>query len=240
MLLGGFTMLAMTSKIEDVVELKLGEAYVLGDADEAYWSSGARKTTVTQEGYFDDAVNGIHEALKDLSVVALPMSIAPHGNVNGRKIDIYQSVQRVGYVRQATVGDITKANGEYGIYYGKVGGYIVHALGSEGAAGNSDTLDVDLGTQPMTANGGAIVLHVTELSGCTNCTITLRHSSDGISYTDKQACSPVTPANVPADAAAGQYVTFTGTLNRYVSASWAYTGASGPSVTFMLGVYPAP
>lgn len=239
-LLGGYSLLGSDSKIEDTVELKLGEAYVLGDSDEAYWSSGAKKTTVTQEGYFDDATNSVHEALKDLPVLALPMSISPHGNVNARKFDVYQSVQRVGYVRQFTVGDITKANGEYGIWYGKKNAYIAHALGTETTAGNSDTLDVFLGTATMGTNGGAVVLHVTALSGCTDCTITYRHSVDGISYADKQAFSAVTPAEVPGQADAGQYIAVSGTMYGYVSAAWAYTAPSSPSVTFMLGVYVAP
>src|SRR5512137_1137758 len=88
-LLGGYSLLGAESKYEDTVELNLGEAYVLGDADEAYWSSGQKKTTVTQEGYFDDATNSVHAALKDLPVLALPMTIAPHGNTDTASVDIY-------------------------------------------------------------------------------------------------------------------------------------------------------
>lgn len=239
MLLGGYSMLAMTSKIEDVVELKLGEAYVLGDADEGYWSSGQKKTTVTQEGYFDDVTNGIHEALKDLPVLALPLSIAPHGNTNAAQVDMYPSVQRVGYTRQFEVNDITKANGEYGIWYGKRKSYIAHALGTETTAGNSDSLDVHPFTS-NTANGGAIALHVTALSGCDSCTITYRHSTDGGTYADKQAFTAVTPAQVPGGANAGQYIALTSTMNQYVSVSWAYSNPSTPSVTFAVAVYQAP
>lgn len=240
-LLGGYSLLGSTSKIEDTVELKLSETYVLGDADEAYWSSGAKKTTVTQEGWFDDDVNSVHEALKDLPVLAVPMSIAPHGNVGGRVFEGYASVQRVGYTRQLTVSDVHKASGSYGIWYGKKVGKIAGPLATKTTAGNTDADDVIISVaQPAGTNGGAMFLHMTALSGCTNCTVTLRHSTDGVTYADKTAFSAVTPANVPGGAAAGQYVVLTGQINKWVSVAWAYSAPSGPSATFFVGVYVAP
>jgi len=239
-LLGGYSMLGSDSKIEDVVELKLGEAYVLGDSDEAYWTSGAKKTTVTQEGYFDDATNGVHEALKDLPVLALPMSIAPHGNTNAAAIDVYQSVQRVGYTKQFAVGDIIKANGEYGIWYGKKRSHIIHALGAETTStGDNESLDI----HPFagnTSNGGAMVLHVTALSGCATVTIGAYHSTDGGTYTLKQAFTNVAPADVPGGANAGQYVALTSTMNQFWAVHWTFNTPSSPSCTFMVAVYQAP
>lgn len=239
-LLGGYSLLGADSKIEDVVELKLGETYALGDADEAYWSSGAKKTTVTQEGYFDDATNSVHEALKNLPVLALPMSIAPHGNTNAAAIDVYQSVQRVGYVKQFEVGDIIKANGEYGIWYGKKPAKIIHYLAEETTA-DSDNESLDV--HPFagnTANGGAMVLHVTELSGCASVTIAAHHSTDGTSYTLKQAFTNVALADVPGGANAGQYVALTSTMNQYWAVHWTFNTPATPKCKFMVAIYQAP
>jgi hypothetical protein len=241
-LLGGFSILGAVSTIEDTVELKLNETPALGEADESYWSSGARKTTVTQDGWFDDSAGSIHDAFVGLSSVALPMSIAPHGNTKGLQMDCYQSVQRVNYTVQTAVGDVSKAKGEYGVWYGKKPMTIVHALSTETTAGNTDATYVDLGATGGGTNGGAFAVHITALTGCTNATLSLRHcATSGGSY---QAISPtataVLPASVPGGADAGQYVTFTGTINRYVSVGWAYSVPSSPSITFALGVYVAP
>jgi len=246
MLLGSYSMLGAVSKIEDTVELKLNETPSLGQADESYWSSGARKTEVTQDGWFDDDAGSVHEAFVGLSDVSLPMTIAPHGNtINGTAVgtvcDIYQSVQRVGYTVQLSVGDVTKANGKYGIYYGKKDGRIVAPLATRSTAGNTDAADARCSSsQPAGSDGGAAVLHITELTGTpTNCTVTLRHSTDGTTYTDKQAFSAFTPTNV-ADGIASQYIALTGQINQYVSAGWAYTGGTAPTVTFAVAVYVAP
>lgn len=243
-LLGGYSILAATSKIEDTVELNMTETPVLGESDEGWWSSGAKKTTVEQDGWFDDSTGSIHEALVALPVTALPMSLAPKGNTNGLTFDGYQSVQRVGYDVVTTVGEVTKAKGRYGIWYGKKEGIIVHALGTESTAGNSDSLDVMLtsGASPAGTNGGAIFTHVTATGGGTpptNVIFALRDSADGITYTDKStAYATITTASVPADSAT--YYAFTGTIKKYASVAWSYTGGASPTVTFFVGVYVAP
>src|SRR5512139_4081615 len=107
-LIGSYSMLGATSTFDDAVSLKLNETYSLGESDETYWSSGAKQTEITQEGWFDDVVLGWHNAFVNLDTTALPMTIAPHGNTintpaspaEGTAIDIYSSVQRVGYTVQ--------------------------------------------------------------------------------------------------------------------------------------------
>jgi len=241
MLLGGYSVLGATSKIEDTVSLNLNETPALGEADESYWSSGAKKTEVTQDGWFDDSVGSIHDSLVGLPVTALPMSIAPHGNVKGRMFDGYPSVQRVGYTKQIAVGDVQKAQGKYGIYYGKRVGTIVHELATESTAGNSDGAYVDLGVAGP-GNGGGIFVHITAAGGTaapTNITIGLRHSAtSGSGYAAKIDTGVILFTAIPATS--GLWVPFSGALNRYVSASWAYTGGTAPTVTFALGVYVAP
>lgn len=248
-LIGSYSMLGATSKFEDTVTLKLNETPALGETDESYWSGGAKQTEIVQEGWFDDVVLGWHNAFVNLDTVGLPMTIAPHGNaINvpsspaaGTEIDIYQSVQRVGYTVQVATSDVTKMQARYGIWYGKKGGKLVAPLATRSTAGNTDNDDAKCAVaQPAGTNGGAAVLHITSLTGTpTNCTVTLRHSVDGTTYTDKQAFTAVTPAQVAAGTGA-QYMTLTGQINSYVSAAWAYSGGTAPTVTFAVGVYVAP
>lgn len=250
-LLGSYSMLGATSKFDDAVTLKLNETYALGETDESFWSGGAKQTEITQEGWFDDAVLGWHNAFIDLPVVGLPMTIAPHGNVinrpaspaEGTAIDIYQSVQRVGYTVQVATSEVTKMQARYGCWYGKRRGKLVAPLAARTTAGNTDSDDAKCSVaQPAGTNGGAAVLHITALGGSvapTNVTVTLRHSVDGTTYTDKQAFSAFTPAQVAAGNAA-QYIALTGQINSWVSAAWAYSGGTAPTVTFAVGVYVAP
>jgi hypothetical protein len=248
-LLGSYSMLGATSKFDDSVELVLNETYALGETDESFWSSGAKKTEIVQEGWFDDVVLGWHNAFVDLNVTPLPMTIAPHGNVinipaapaAGTEIDIYQSMARVGYTVQMATSEVTKMQARYGCWYGKKRGKLVAPLALRTTAGNTDTDDAKCAVaQPAGTNGGAAVLHITTLTGTpTNVTVTLRHSVDGVTYADKQAFNAFTPAQVAAGNAA-QYMTFTGQINSWVSAAWAYTGGTTPNVTFAVGVYVAP
>jgi len=250
-LLGSYSMLGATSKFDDAVTLKLNETDVLGQVDENLWSGGAKQTEIVQEGWFDDEVLGWHNAFVGLSTTGLPMTIAPHGNVintpsspaAGTAIDIYESVQRVGYTIQMETSEVTKMQARYGVWYGKKRGKLVAPLAARTTAGNTDTADAKCSVaQPAGTNGGAAVLHMTALGGSvapTNCTVTLRHSTDGTTYTDKQAFSAITPANVAAGIGS-QYIALTGQINSYVSAAWAYTGGTAPTTTFAVGVYVAP
>lgn len=242
-LLGPYSILGAISKFDDAVTLKLNETYALGETDESYWSSGAKNTEITQEGWYDDAVGQLHQAFvgtSSLPILGLPLSIAPHGNTNAARIDTYPSVQRVGYTVQMATSEVTKAQARYGLWYGKRETYVVHALGTETTAGSTDPLDV----HPYvtnTSNGGAVVLHVTALSGCATCTITVRHSTDGITWADKQAFQALAPSDVTnGTALAGQYITLTSTMNQYWSVAWTYGTPATPNVTFMVGVYRAP
>jgi hypothetical protein len=155
----------------------------------------------------------------------------------------YESVQRVGYDVQVAVPEVTKAKGRYGCWYGKKNCTIVHALGVETTAGNTDGPGgayVDLGATGAGTNGGAVVFHVTSLTGTpTNVTLKLRHSTtSGSGYADKATTTAITPAMVPGTSA--QYITFAGTISPYISVAWAYTGGTGPNVTFAAALYVAP
>jgi hypothetical protein len=148
---------------------------------------------------------------------------------------------RVGYTVQVATSEVTKMQARYGCWYGKKRGKLVAPLATRSTAGNTDSDDAKCSVaQPATMNGGAMVLHVTALTGTpTNVTVTLRHSVDGTTYADKTAFSAITPAQVVAGNGS-QYLALTGQINSFVSAAWAYTGGTTPTATFAVGVYIAP
>jgi len=235
-LLGGYSLLGVDSKYDDAVELRLNETDTLGQADEEFWSSGAKKTEITQDGWYDDAVGSIHDAFRDVPVTAIPMSIAQHGNVNGRMFDSYQSVQRIGYTVQLATSEVTKAQARYGIWYGKKQACLIHALGAKTTAGNTDSLDVQM--PAAGTNGGYFIVHVTAVVGASgSVTIELRDGGAlGTTYTPKVNTGAIAFASVPGTSAI--WVPFTGNLGPYVSVAWSYSTLTG--VTFAAGAYVAP
>ena len=94
-------------------------------------------------------------------------------------------------------------------------------------AGDTDAGDAD---GLASSTGATAFLHVASLSldGYDNCIITPRDSADGITYADCSSAFTVTD-KVAASLA------LTGTVDQYLSASWAYTGSgTSPSITFAL------
>ena len=96
-------------------------------------------------------------------------------------------------------------------------------------AGNTDSSSVDLGSA---SSSGRIYLQLGALTlgGYTSLTVTLRHSSDRITFTTHTTLSAMT-------AIGGQCVTYTSTLYRYVSVGWSWNGSgSGQSASFVVAV----
>lgn len=108
-------------------------------------------------------------------------------------------------------------------------GYVVAPHAARSTAGNTDSSYADDGAQ---AASGHAYLHVPSitLGGYDNCIVTVRHSSDHASWGDHTAFTAVTAATHEVKALAT-------TVERYLSVSWAWTGAgSGQSITFFVGV----
>lgn len=101
---------------------------------------------------------------------------------------------------------------------------VVAPVADRSTAGNTDTTYCDLGAAAAT---GTVALHVTSLTlgGYTNVVVALRDSADHVTFADHTTMTAVTAIGAEAkDLAAA--------CNRYVSISWAWTGAgSGQSWT---------
>ena len=115
---------------------------------------------------------------------------------------------------------------EYAIS-GKVhNGFVVAPRTARTADGNLDAADAD---GLASSTGATAFLHVTGivLGGYDNCIITPRDSADGETYGDCSAAfTAVTNGTT-------KVVTLTGTVERYLSVSWAWTGTgSDQSITF--------
>jgi hypothetical protein len=236
--IGGYNVLGATTKIEDISSLKLTEALALGDTDEGWFSSGVRHNEVTQEGWFDDSSGSSHELLVNLPVVGLPMAFAPNGGTLGKQVVCFTEVQRVGYDVQLSVGEVTKANGVYGISGDRQEGLIVAPFISRTTAGNTDTTYLDLGA-PVT-NGVTYYGIVTALTlgGYTSLDLALRHSSDHITFVSRSTLAGYDAGDFRTKT---QYEYVSGATYQYVSLGWSWSGAgSGQSFTGAMFIYVHP
>lgn len=109
---------------------------------------------------------------------------------------------------------------------GKAGllGRLLHAKAAETATGNGTSLD----NTASSASGGRANLHVTAASGTTpSMTAKIQHSADNITFADLITFTAATAALAETKEA-------TGTVNRYLRATWTITGTT-PSFTFVVG-----
>jgi len=96
-------------------------------------------------------------------------------------------------------------------------------------AGNTDASYVDLGSSSAS---GQIYLELGALTlgGYTSLTVTLRHSSDHVTFATHTTLAAMT-------AIGGQSVAYGANLNRYISVGWSWTGSgSGQSASFVVAV----
>jgi len=108
-------------------------------------------------------------------------------------------------------------------------GYVAAPWVERTTAGNTDTTYATM--QAPGATGHAF-LHVTALTlgGYTSCTITVRTSTDHITFNPHTAFGAV--SNITSEVLA-----LSSTVNQYLSVSWAWNGAgTGQSITFFAGV----
>lgn len=101
----------------------------------------------------------------------------------------------------------------------------VTATGDSGLVVGTGVLD----NGSATTDGGIAVLHVSAVSGTSpSGTFIVEHSADNITYTTLASFSAQTAVN-------GEFVEFSGTVNRYLRTAWTISGTS-PSFNVEIGV----
>lgn len=225
---GGYDVLGTTSKIEESAELKTEETTPLGVDAEEYTSTGVRKVGLTQDGWFDDATGSIHDLLATLPAASAVGMLAFQGNAVSKLFSGYPSIYRTTYNRQVNLGAVQKANGEYACSAAAEEGYIAAPMAARTTAGNTDSTYADMGASGSNGGYGYLAVRSITLTGATGFVAKLRHSSDHITFADLVTFTSTT-------AITSERKSFAGTINRYLSCSWAWTGGTSPSATFAVG-----
>lgn len=187
------------------------------------------------EGFYDDDDGATGERALAEFATAVVICELRDGNTVGKNFIGAGGSQTGGpfvaeYERMGQVGDLHKM----GITFKGAGylddGKILHALGVEPDDGNTqgaDSQDNGAGT----SNGGAGYVQLTALTldGGSDLTVKVRHSTDDSTYTDLLTFTALTAKGAERKAVSG-------TVNRHLAASWAYTGSEGVNATATLFV----
>lgn len=218
-LLNGINLLGPVTEIGDAgVEDMVEQTHGLGTSWEVNEGVGLGKTSLTQNGFFDDAIGGIHETLMAAQGIQSTFSYAL-GNTVGAPTVNWQAVMQTKYTRLVALGKFHRANATY---EGSGAQELGHVLGTltqrSTASGNTDASSFDGGA--LNTDGASVYAQVTELTGFTALTLKARHSADNVTFADLAATPALTFV-----APGGMRARFEGTVNRYTSMSWAATGA---------------
>ena len=222
---------SISVEISDTLEETTGS----GDNEEAWDSVGITAGTITHEGLLDDtATVGNHALLKAPGATRV-VAVAIGGNTIGLDVVLGYSSLQSKYNVLAALKSLSRVQVEYTMNKKlRIGGKILQDLSAEtGSSGDTESSSVDATADSgESTDGGIGVLQVTALAlgGYDNVVVKVRHSTDDIAFSDLITFTAVTTAN------ASEGIEVTGTINRYLASSYAFTGAgSGQSVTFMVG-----
>lgn len=207
------------------------ETTALGDSATEHTYTGIQKATLTQQGFYDDAAAGQNAAFAANIGTAPVLCFGIEGNTIGEKFIGYSGAMQVTWERIANRGQLHKANARYDGSGIVEEGLILQDHSAEtGASGDTTASSVDNSASSASGGSGYVQVSALTLGGYTNAVIKVRHSADNVTYADLIAFTAVTAAQT------AERKTVTGTVNRYLAASYAFTGAgSGQSVTYMAG-----
>ena len=230
LLVDGYNLIGSATEFSEKREATFDDTTALGDTFMTQGFADLKKFTLSQKGFFDDAAGGSNEALSAMSGANRLVCYGLSGNAIGRAMTGFSGTVQHSYERVAAIGKFTRANAEY-LGNGQMDdGRIVQALGAVTAAGDSKTSKLDNTTS--SASGGAAYLQVPAvvLGGYTSWTVKLVHSADGTTWADLATFTAVTAGP------SAQRVAVSGTVNRYVAATWTLNGTgTSPSLTFLVG-----
>ena len=221
--LNGYDLTGFYRKQSSDLTREVAESTVFNLADKTYLP-GVRDASLSLEGIFDGAVDGIEQVLlAALAADPTIVAICPQGDALGNVAHGFSSLATK-YAIDSSKDDIVSLANELQSSSGRDRLIVHHLLSTEVATGQSPAQDGGAAT----TNGGVGFLHVPDIAGITNLAVVIEDSADG----STGWATILTCAGVTADRNA-QRVAITGTVRRYTRAAWTFTGAG--SAQFWMG-----
>lgn len=198
------------------------EATTLGSTAKTY-VPGLQDATISAEGIHSPAIGEIEDVIQAAlgSGNESTWCYYPQGDAlgaSGYGLGAYITSYEV----ESPVDDVVSVTAEAQSARGLDNIISLHQLVAKTSTGTGMQVD----NLTATTNGGVGYLQVTAVSGTgPSLTVKIQHSADGSTWADLITFSAVTASNK------AQRIAVTGTVNRYIRASWTISGTS-PSFTF--------
>ena len=227
LIVGAYDVSAYVDSVNVKMNAVVDPFHPLGATFPTTYDTGLRNGELTVSGLYDGVISQFLIAGAETNITSLEVE----GGTAGTRAYCFPAPQVSAHEVGLSADQMHRLTPEYAIS-GKVhNAFVVAPLALRTTASNLDSADTD-GLAPST--GATAFLHVTalDLDGYDNVVITPRDSDDAITWAD---CSSSFAA-VSAGANLYQALTLTGTVDQYLSVSWAYTG-SGTSPTVGFSVY---
>lgn len=213
--LNGYDLTGFYRKTGSELTRETAESTVFNLADKTYLP-GLRDASLSLEGLFDGAVDGIEDVLLTaFSADPTIVTLCPQGDAIGNVAQGFSTLETK-FAIDASKDDIVSLSNELQSTAGRDRLLVQHALGSEVASGQSASID---NTVVSTLNGGVGYLHVPNIAGITNLAVVIEDSADNSAF-----ATILTFAGVTANRGR-QRVEITGTVRRYTRCRWTFTGA---------------
>ena len=228
-LIDGYDVLGVTTRLEDEVEALLDETTALGDSWQSQKYVGLRQVTLTQEGFFDDASNSAHDALGGKSGESRVLCYNLTGNTIGQEFTGHAGALQTNYSVVASRGELHRANASYQGAGEVEEGLILHPHTARTADGDTKSTPVQHGSS--STNGGTAYLQVSDLTlgDYTNAVIRVLERN-GATWDTLTTFTAVTTSPI------AERVTVAGTVEQDLAVEWEFTGTgSDPSITFAVG-----
>jgi hypothetical protein len=218
-LLNAFDLSAFLNSADQTISVETAETTCFGSSAKSY-VVGLRDGTVSVGGFFDGAANAVDQVITTAlgSETASVVSIADAGaGTIGNRALVCQAMD-TSYQITSAVGDAVAVSAEFQVdgtgSSGAYRGVVLADLASySGTTKNYTAVD----NTASSANGLVANLHVTA-NAAASLVVKVQHSTDNVTFTDVITFSTLA-------ATGSQHAVASGTINRYLRASW--TGLSG-------------
>lgn len=208
-------------------EIDVAETTALGSVSKTY-VPGMEDASASMAGMWDrdesDDTLSFSYKVDSLHRTITQATILPRGDSHGELCYMLQGFLTTNGI-SASSDDVASIELEWQDSTGLNIAKTLHALESRTASDEGTVLD----NAVLTSDGGAALLHVTGVSGTTpTLDVKIQHSADDSTYADLISFAQRT-------AKGSEYVTFSGTVNRYLKVVYTIGGTS-PDFTFHVAV----
>jgi hypothetical protein len=229
-LVHGRSVIGTQTQVEVTRDAKAEKTTPIGETWATFAFTGEKSATVTQDGFFDATADQANDAICARQGTSQVVCLGLRGNTRGVAMIGLEGGFAATYKRALSAGNLHKASATYTVTGVLEDPIILKTLAAVTADGNTEATSVDNTTD--TSAGGAGYLQVTALTlgGYTNLVVTVRHSTDNITFATLLTFTAVTAAF------SAERVPVAGAVSHHLATSYAFTGSgSGPSATILVG-----